>query len=739
MTHFFLTILNMGISACFVICAILLLRAFSGKAPKWLRCGLWILVAFRLICPFSFKASFSIIPDISAQFTDKNISENNTPASYIPLDTAYATADTTDASMPVVTEPDSEARHTDNMSDLNDHTDIIVPDRNVTANSPVQTSALSGDMLSVSHSKYNNAAENTAIPGTSPASHTDVLNTVTIIWLSGAVTLLLYYAVSLFKMKKLVTGAVPLRLFDVPVNENRHNILVSDSIKTPFVLGMIKPRIYIPSGLDAATLPYVLEHEKKHIKRMDNIWKAFGFLLLAIHWFNPLVWLSYYLFISDVEAACDESVIRSKSREEIRRYALALLKCSIPKASPMLCSVAFGEISVKKRIRNIADYKKPKLKVIVSCILIAVMVTACTLTDPAPARGVEQKSDDITAVAQENAGTAASGISDTTDPSGINTGTTAATGSITALNEIHITEGGEIAYIRNGSFGIDESIFDYSDPSLAYYKKDNIPMDGSVVHITDDDLYLTVIDNNGKIHSTYPYSSSETRDFENEVYRLAELNGGNVGVGRSDPDIVQDLEIMDNITDFSGAYSYYYTVVDKYGRVIEDGNRIYSGEIKAVQAVDIGRGVTPFVLLENGRLWGKEYDNGDTYHNALKNWRCITKLYVSGDNILALCMDGSVLSYKKVVQYRINDWTDIVDLAYGYGNIVGLDKNGHVLFESINYIPATVNDTQLTAKEIQAELDTWNNVLAVDCNLKYIVGLTEDGVKILNLYKEKEL
>ena len=738
MTHIFLIILNMGISACFVICAILLLRAFSGKAPKWLRCGLWILVAFRLICPFSFKASFSIIPDISAQFTDKNISENNTPASYIPLDTAYATADTTDASMPAVTEPDSEARHTDNMSDLNDHTDIIVPDRDVITNDPIQISTVSDDTPSASDTLENTVSV-TDISDTSGVSHPGILDIVTFIWLFGVASLLLYYAVSLFKMKKLVKVAVPLRLFDVPVNENRHNILVSDSIKTPFVLGMIKPRIYIPSGLDAATLPYVLEHEKKHIKRMDNIWKAFGFLLLAIHWFNPLVWLSYYLFISDVEAACDESVIRSKSKEEIRRYALALLKCSIPKASPMLCSVAFGEISVKKRIRNIADYKKPKLKVIVSCILIAVMVTACTLTDPAPARGVEQKSDDITAVAQENAGAAASGISDTTDPSGINTGKTTDAGSNTIVNDIHITSWGEIAYIRNGSFGIDESLFDYSDPSGEKRKKDNIPIDGSVVSITDDDMYLTVIDDKGKIHSTYPLSSSETRENEYEVFRQAELNGGNVGTGLSDPDIVQDLEIMDNVTDFSGAYSYYYAIVDKYGRVIEDGSRIYSGETKAVQVVELGRGATPFILLENGRLWGKEYDNGDTYHNALKNWRCITKLYASGDNLLGLCMDGSVLSYKKVVQYRINDWTDIVDLAYGYGNIVGLDKNGHVLFESINYIPATVNDTQLTAKEIQAELDTWNNVLAVDCNLKYIVGLTEDGVKILNLYKEKEL
>lgn len=735
MTHIFLIILNMGISACFVICAILLLRAFSGKAPKWLRCGLWILVAFRLICPFSFKASFSIIPDISAQFTDKNISENITPASYIPLDTAYATADTTDASMPAVTEPDSEARHTDNISD---HTDIIVPDRDITANSPGQTSTVSDDTPSASDTLENTVSV-TDISDTSGVSHPGILDIVTFIWLFGVASLLLYYAVSLFKMKKLVKVAVPLRLFDVPVNENRHNILVSDSIKTPFVLGMIKPRIYIPSGLDAATLPYVLEHEKKHIKRMDNIWKAFGFLLLAIHWFNPLIWLSYYLFISDVEAACDESVIRSKSKEEIKRYALALLKCSIQKTSPMLCSVAFGEISVKKRIRNIADYKKPKLKVIVSCILIAVMVTACTLTDPAPARGVEQKSDDITAVTQENAGAAASGISDTTDPSGINTGKTTDAGSNTIVNDIHISGFGEIAYIRNGSFGIDESLFDYSDPSGEKRKKDNIPMDGSVVSITDDDIYLTVIDDKGKIHSTYPLSSSETRENEYEVFRQAELNRGNVGTGRSDPDIVQDLEIMDNVTDFSGAYSYYYAVVDKYGRVIKDGSRIYSGEIKAVQAVDIGRGVTPFVLLENGRLWGKEYDNGDIYHNALKNWRCITRLYVSGDNILALCMDGSVLSYKKAVQYRINDWTDIVDLAYGYGNIVGLDKTGHVLFESINYIPGTVNDTQLTIKEIRAELDTWKNVLAIDCNLKYIVGLTEDGIKILNLYKEKEL
>ena len=735
MTHIFLIILNMGISACFVICAILLLRAFSGKAPKWLRCGLWILVAFRLICPFSFKASFSIIPDISAQFTGKNITEKNTPVSYIPLDTAYATADTTDASMPAVTEPDSEARHTDNISD---HTDIIVPDRDVTANSPVQTSTVSDDTPSASNTLENTVSV-TDISDTSGVSHPGILDIVTFIWLFGVASLLLYYAVSLFKMKKLVKVAVPLRLFDVPVNENRHNILVSDSIKTPFVLGMIKPRIYIPSVLEAGSLPYVLEHEKKHIKRMDNIWKAFGFLLLAIHWFNPLVWLSYYLFISDVEAACDESVIRSKSREEIRRYALALLKCSIPKASPMLCSVAFGEISVKKRIRNIADYKKPKLKVIVSCILIAVMVTACTLTDPAPARGVEQKSDDITTVEQENAGVAASGISDTTDPSGINTGKTTDAGSNTIVNDIHITSWGEIAYIRNGSFGIDESLFDYSDPSGEKRKKDNIPMDGSVVSITDDDMYLTVIDDKGKIHSTYPLSSSEARENEYEVFRQAELNGGNVGTGRSDSDIVKDLEIMDNVTDFSGAYSYYYAVVDKYGRVIEDGSRIYSGEIKAVQAVDIGKGVTPFVLLENGRLWGKEYDNGDTYHNALKNWRCITKLYASGDNLLGLCMDGSVLSYKKVVQYLINDWTDIVDLAYGDGNIVGLDKNGNVLFESLNYIPATVNDTQLTIKEIRAELDTWKNVLAIDCNLKYIVGLTEDGIKILKLYKEKEI
>ena len=735
MTHIFLIILNMGISACFVICAILLLRAFSGKAPKWLRCGLWILVAFRLICPFSFKASFSIIPDISAQFTDKNISENNTPASYIPLDTAYTTADTTDASMPVVTEPDSEARHTDNMSDLNDHTDIIVPDRDIITNDPIQISTVSDDTPSASDTLENTVSV-TDISDTSGVSHPGILDIVTFIWLFGVASLLLYYAVSLFKMKKLVKVAVPLRLFDVPVNENRHNILVSDSIKTPFVLGMIKPRIYIPSGLDAATLPYVLEHEKKHIKRMDNIWKAFGFLLLAIHWFNPLVWLSYYLFISDVEAACDESVIRSKSKEEIRRYALALLKCSIPKASPMLCSVAFGEISVKKRIRNIADYKKPKLKVIVSCILISVMVTACTLTDPAPARGVEQKSDDITAVAQENAGAAASGISDTTDPSGINNGKTTDAGSNTIVNDIHITSWGEIAYIRNGSFGIDESLFDYSDPSGEKRKKDNIPMDGSIVSITDDDMYLTVIDDKGKIHSTYPLSSSETRENEYEVFRQAELNRGNVGVGRSDPDIVKDLEIMDNVTDFSGAYSYYYAIVDKYGRVIEDGSRIYSGETKAVQVVELGRGATPFILLENGRLWGKEYDNGDIYYNALKNWRCITRLYASGDNLLGLCMDGSVLSYKKVVQYRINDWTDIVDLAYGYGNIVGLDKTGHVLFESINYIPGTVNDTQLTIKEIRAELDTWKNVLAVDCNLKYIVGLTEDGVKILNLYKE---
>lgn len=199
-----------------------------------------------------------------------------------------------------------------------------------------------------------------------------VMGILAAVWVCVMVLLLLYAAVSYLRLKKRTASAVRLR----------DNIFQSEYIGTPFVLGFIRPRVYIPFHMREQELQYVLAHEQAHIRRRDYWWKPLGFCLLAIYWFHPLMWLAYILFCRDIELACDEKVIGSLNHEGRADYTQVLLNCSAGRHRSAVCPLAFGETGVKRRIKNVLHYKKPGFWVIAAALLACLIVAVCFLTNP---------------------------------------------------------------------------------------------------------------------------------------------------------------------------------------------------------------------------------------------------------------------------------------------------------------------------------------------------------------------
>lgn len=192
------------------------------------------------------------------------------------------------------------------------------------------------------------------------------------VWLAGIAALLLYAAVSALRLRLRVRTAVRLE----------GKVYQSEFVSSPFILGVIRPRIYLPFGLEAGAQAMVLAHERAHLRRGDQLWKPLGYLILAAYWFNPLCWLAYILFCRDIEAACDEKVVRELGEGCKAAYSRALLACSAPKKLITACPLAFGETGVKARIRSVLNYKKPAFWLVLAAVLASVAVAVCFLTDP---------------------------------------------------------------------------------------------------------------------------------------------------------------------------------------------------------------------------------------------------------------------------------------------------------------------------------------------------------------------
>ncbi len=195
---------------------------------------------------------------------------------------------------------------------------------------------------------------------------------MSVIWIIGIAAMLLYAAISYGQVRKSVAERIPYG----------ENIFLCDQVRSPFILGLVRPKIYLPSSMDGMAMEPVIAHEKAHLARHDHWWKPMGFLILTVHWYNPLCWVAYVLLCRDIELACDEKVIRQMDLDGRKQYSAALLACSTGRRLVTVCPLAFGEISVKERVKNVLGYKKPAFWVMVAAVIACAVVTVCFATDP---------------------------------------------------------------------------------------------------------------------------------------------------------------------------------------------------------------------------------------------------------------------------------------------------------------------------------------------------------------------
>lgn len=228
-------------------------------------------------------------------------------------------------------------------------------------------------------------AENVATENTAETNNIDVMYVLSIVWLVGVVAMLIYALVSYIRLRRLVDDAVLLR----------DNIYQSERAGTAFILGVIRPRIYVPYGLSLNELYMSISHEKAHISRRDHLVKPLGFIIAAVYWFNPLVWLAYILLCRDIELACDEKVIKKIGYDKKKDYSQALLNLSIPKKYISACPVAFGEVGINERIKNVLTMKKGKKIIIAVAVAICAVLAICFLTYP---QKIKNNSGDVAEV-----------------------------------------------------------------------------------------------------------------------------------------------------------------------------------------------------------------------------------------------------------------------------------------------------------------------------------------------------
>ncbi len=317
--NLFLEILNMALPATWIMLAVILFRALLKKRiPRRIVLLGWGLVAVRLLIPFSIESVLSLIPS----------------AKPIPLDIPYAQTPALDLGVPIIEKPINTLLEGSFSSRVGDSVN------------PMQI----------------------------------VIAVAAILWLLGMIALWSYAVVAYIRLRRRVRmatkadgrEALPLRA----------TLWQCERVDSPFIMGIFRPRIYLPYGLDAETTAHVVAHESAHLKRLDHVTKLLAFLVCTVYWFHPLVWVCYILCCRDMEAACDERVVRNMDESTRRSYARALLACEGTPLCRPFCPPAFGETDVKSRIKGVLSYKKPLLWVMIAAVLALTVLGVSLLTDP---------------------------------------------------------------------------------------------------------------------------------------------------------------------------------------------------------------------------------------------------------------------------------------------------------------------------------------------------------------------
>lgn len=297
----FTKIFNMSVAASMLILAVILLRLILKSSPKWIRYVLWMLVALRLVIPFSFESPLSLIPNAQAI--------NSTTQS----STSYVSS-------------------------------LVNSDGFQTMQNTVSTSD----------------------------NEIKIITILSYIWLVGVGAMLIYMLLSYLHLHLKVRESIAID----------DNILICDRISSPFVFGFIRPRIYLPSKLSEEEKSYVIAHEQAHINHHDNLWKPLGYLILSIHFFNPLCWIAFKLFTNDIELACDERVIKNYDTKDKKGYSTALLSCSIERNILSACPFSFGESGLKQRIKSVLGYKKPTIRIVILSFAVCLLTAMSFMTNP---------------------------------------------------------------------------------------------------------------------------------------------------------------------------------------------------------------------------------------------------------------------------------------------------------------------------------------------------------------------
>ena len=335
MEMIFLNVFNRSLAAGWLILAVIVVRFLLKKAPRRLSCVLWAVVAVRLLCPFFPASSFSLIPSretISAEVV------------------RFAPAPAIDSGIPA----------------LNEALNPMIGERFA------QAPGTSVNPLYIW----------TAIAG--------------IVWLVGVAVMVGYALLSSLRMRSVVREAVPLGMCAEPHGARPletgaalpDNVWLCDAVRSPFILGIVRPKIYLPSGITREQMLCILAHEQAHVERLDHCLKPFGWLLLSVYWFHPLVWIAYMLFCRDLELACDEKVVGGMDLDGRKAYSHALLACSLQRKMIFSYPLAFGEIGVRERVKGILHYRKPAGWIAAVAVLACAAVAVCFLTDP------KEKADD---------------------------------------------------------------------------------------------------------------------------------------------------------------------------------------------------------------------------------------------------------------------------------------------------------------------------------------------------------
>ncbi len=310
MERVFFRLVNMSINAGWLILAVLVLRLALRRAPKWIACLLWALVAVRLLFPFSLESVFSMQP------SGETIPQTAFTSSRPSIQSGVVFVD--NAVNPILQES-------------------FAPETGDSVN-PLQV--------------WSFAAS--------------------VVWAAGVVLMLGFAAVSFLRLHLKVRTAVRIQ----------PSVYASEFVETPFILGLFRPRIYLPLHMEREVMESVIAHENAHLRRRDHLWKPLGYGLLAVYWFNPLCWVAYSLLCKDIELACDEKVIRGFDGQQKKMYSEALLACSVNRSRVMSCPLAFGEVGVKERVKSVLHYKKPAFWIVAAAVLACVAAAVCFLTDP---------------------------------------------------------------------------------------------------------------------------------------------------------------------------------------------------------------------------------------------------------------------------------------------------------------------------------------------------------------------